>query len=212
MFSRRRRRNANDTRSYALDDDFKQLFVRESSSLFQLSFQLTADANRAERCLTLALENCLSGNAICKDFVRVWARRMIIRNAIHLLLGIDRDTCNATGSELPLCFGEVREEELSKSLAVFQLTDFDRMVYVICVLEHLSIQDCALLLRRAPKDVHEAVARAIDRVGDQTDMSQAGSRRTDHVELPSTASILDSFRNGPQPSSSPMMFQRLTSL
>ena len=178
MFSGRHRRNANDARSYAVDDDFKQLFAREIGSLFQLSFQLTGEANRAERCLTLALENCLSGNTICRDFVRVWARRMIIRNAIHLVLGIDGDTCNATGSELHLCLGEVRKEELSNSIAVSQLTDFDRMVYVICVLEHLSIQDCALFLRRAPKDVNEAVARAIDRMGDQTDMSQAGRRHS----------------------------------
>ena len=173
MFSDRRRRNANHTRSYAMDDDFKQLFATEISTLFQLSFQLTADADLSEHCLTLALENCLGGNTICTDFARVWARRMIIRNAIHLVLGIDRDICNGTVSEFQLRFNEVRKEELSKSIAVFQLTEFDRLVFVICVLEHLSIQDCALLLRRAPKDVNEAVARAVDRMGGQTDRNQA---------------------------------------
>ena len=173
MFSDRRRRNTNHTRSYAMDDDFKQLFATEISTLFQLSFQLTADADLSEHCLTLALENCLGGNTICTDFARVWARRMIIRNAIHLVLGIDRDICNGTVSEFQLRFNEVRKEELSKSIAVFQLTEFDRLVFVICVLEHLSIQDCALLLRRAPKDVNEAVARAVDRMGGQTDRNQA---------------------------------------
>jgi hypothetical protein len=49
-------------------------------------------------------------------------------------------------------------------LAILSLPDFDRLVFVICVLERYSILDCALLLTRSPKDVNEARVRASNQV------------------------------------------------
>jgi hypothetical protein len=48
--------------------------------------------------------------------------------------------------------------------AILTLPDFDRLIFVICVLERYSILDCALLLRRSPKDVNDARVRAINHV------------------------------------------------
>jgi hypothetical protein len=59
---------------------------------------------------------------------------------------------------------EYRIEALRESAAIFDLPDFDRLVFVICVLERYSILDCALLLRRSPKDVNDARVRAIYQV------------------------------------------------
>ena len=59
---------------------------------------------------------------------------------------------------------EYRIEALRDSLAILELPDFDRLVFVICVLERYSILDCALLLKRSPKDVNDARVRAINRV------------------------------------------------
>ena len=53
-------------------------------------------------------------------------------------------------------------EELKESVAILTLPDLDRLAFVICVLERYSILDCALLLRKTPQEVHEAILRAAD--------------------------------------------------
>lgn len=51
-------------------------------------------------------------------------------------------------------------EGLSESEAILELPDFDRLAFVICVLERLSSLDCALLMKKSPKDVNDAIVRA----------------------------------------------------
>ena len=53
---------------------------------------------------------------------------------------------------------------LADSVAILGLPDFDRLAFVICVLERYSILDCALLLKRSPKEVNDARVRAINQV------------------------------------------------
>jgi len=160
----RHRRNSNETRSYATDADFQELFTREMTDFSQLSLQLTAEANKAERCLTLAMNDCFGTNTIIKNFARTWARRMVIRNAIYLVLGINNDFAQDVESEFHLQPRRYRPGELRESLAVLELPEFDRLVFVICVLERLSILDCALLLRKSPKDVNDAMLRATNQI------------------------------------------------
>ena len=158
------RRNSSGTRPYATDEDFRLLFETEITDFFRLSLQLTADAEKAERCLILAMRDCFRRNAIAKGFLRIWARRMVIQNAIRLVLGIHNDNGCDTGCDFHLQPSQYRIEELLESIAVLELSDFDRLIFVICVLERLSILDCALLLRRSPKDVNEAIVRAMNQV------------------------------------------------
>jgi len=82
------RRNSNAPRVYATEEDFQQLFFAEITDLFRLSLQLTANAEKAERCLVDAMRDCFGNSAISRKFARVWAHRMIIRNAIRLVLGV----------------------------------------------------------------------------------------------------------------------------
>ena len=158
------RNNPNRTRSYATDDDFEQLFLTEITEFFRLSLQLTADAAKAERCLIHAMRDCFGGGTISRNAMRVWARRMVIRNAIQLVLGIESDLAGDGKSEFHLQPSEFRIEELRESVEILDLPDFDRLVFVMCVLERLSFLDCALLLKKSPKDVCEAIARAANRV------------------------------------------------
>jgi DNA-directed RNA polymerase specialized sigma24 family protein len=164
MIGSHHRRNSIKTGSYATDDDFQQLFKTQFNDFFRLALRLTTDAEKTEHCLILAEENCLSTNTICKDFVHVWARRMVIRNAIDLVLDTDCDSAGNEGSEFHLLSGEIHKGDRLESVAILHLPKFDRLAFVICALERLSIQDCALLLRRAPKDVNEAIARAASRI------------------------------------------------
>lgn len=154
--------------SHATTDDFQRLFAREMTDLFRLSLQLTADAEKAESCLILAMRECFANSNVSKEWALIWARRMVIRNAIRLVLDTENtlpsDICNEMESDSHLQSSEHRIETLQDSLAILTLPDFDRLAFVICVLERYSIQDCALLLKRSPKDVNDARVRAINQV------------------------------------------------
>ena len=164
MIGAHRRTNSSEAHLYTSDDDFRRLFTVEFDCLFRLSLLLTADAENAEHCLTLAMSDCLGAKTIFKDFTRVWARRMIIRNAIQLALTDDCDADNSAGFESSPDSGELHENEDLKQAAVLRLATFDRLAYVICILERLSIVDCALHLRKPPQDVKDAVTRAAKQI------------------------------------------------
>jgi hypothetical protein len=154
--------------TYATKDDFQRLFAREMIDLIRLSLHLTADAEKAEICLILAMRECLANSAVSKEWALIWARRKVVCNAIRLILGTEDATPNdidsETGPDSHLHPGEYRIEALRDSLAILALPDFDRLVFVICVLERYSIMDCALLLKSSPKDVNDARVRAVYQV------------------------------------------------
>lgn len=154
--------------THATTDDFQRLFAREMTDLFRLSLQLTADAGKAERCLILAIRECFANSTVSKEWALVWARRMVVRNAIRLVLeaedAMPTNVCSEAGPDFHFQPREYRIEALRDSLAILELPDFDRLVFVICVLERYSILDCALLLKRSQKDVNDARVRAINQV------------------------------------------------
>ncbi|MGA8671244.1 MAG: hypothetical protein WB679_15270 [Terracidiphilus sp.] len=138
------------------------------TDLFRLSLHLTADVEKAERCLILAVKECFANATVSKGWAAIWARRTVVRTAIRLVLGAEFtmpiDICGDAGPDFHLQPSKYRVEALQDSLAILELPDFDRLAFVICVLERYSILDCALLLKRSPKDVNEARVRAINRV------------------------------------------------
>jgi DNA-directed RNA polymerase specialized sigma24 family protein len=165
----RRVRHSRVNETQATPEDLQQLFAKEMTDLFGLSFRLTADAEKAESCLILTMRECFDSScSVSKKWVRNWVRRAVIRNAIRQVLdkentmydGLSRDI----GTEFHLQPSEYRIEELQESLAVLDLPDLDRLVFVICVLERYSILDCALLMRKSPKDVNDARVRATNQV------------------------------------------------
>ena len=151
--------------SYATQDDFQQLFATGATDLFRLSLQLTADTEKAERCLILAMKYCFGTSTIFKDFAHVWARRMVIRSAIQLAFDVDHDSANDAETAIHPHSNGLHNDHQLASMVALQLPRFDRLAFVICVFERLSISDCALLLRKSPKDVNEAIARAATRSG-----------------------------------------------
>ena len=153
--------------TFATTDDYQRLFAREMANLFRLSLLLTADAENAECCLILAMRECLTTSTVSKKWALKWARRMVVRNAIRLVEGtkcaMPNDTCSE-GPDLHLQPSAYRIEAMQDARAILTLPDFERLVFVICVFEQYPILDCALLLRRFPKDVNDARLRAINRV------------------------------------------------
>jgi len=149
---------------YAAAEDFEQFFATQNTDLVRLSLQLTADAEKAERCLIFAMRDCFFRSNVLKDQVETWARRMVMRNAIRLVWGMSNDILVKSGSEFISQPSYCSPEALRKSVAILTLPDLDRLAYVICVLERYSILDCALLLRKTPRETYEAIARATSQV------------------------------------------------
>jgi hypothetical protein len=92
--------------------------------------------------------------------MRTWARRMVIRNAIRLVWRTPNELADESGFEFQLQPSGVPVEALQDSVEILTLPDFDRLAFVICVLERYSILDCALLVGKSPQEVYDAMVRA----------------------------------------------------
>ena len=149
---------------FATAEDFECLFVKQTTDLLRLSLHLTADAEKAERCLILAMRDCFFRSIIAKDQVYNWVRRMVIRNAVRLIWGTPTDLLADPAQEFQLQPAGYPREVIVESVEILALPDLDRLAFVICILERYSILDCALLLRKTPQEVQEAVLRAADQV------------------------------------------------
>lgn len=143
--------------NYATPEDFRMLFTEGAGSLYLLSFLLTADPEKAEKCFVSGFEECADGNAVFLEWARSWARRVIIRNAIREMAGVadaaDPSTCpGAAGSNR--C-----EPRLAKQLrpfaSILRLRKFERFVFVLSVLERYSDGECSLLLGTSTADVRQ---------------------------------------------------------
>jgi DNA-directed RNA polymerase specialized sigma24 family protein len=157
--------------AYASSDDFRRIFGENMNSLYLLAFLLTADHGRAEQCFVSGLEDAVGGNPVFREWAHSWARRMIIQNAVRLIKprpadGSGRLKSGSLDSDYKT-IPAARHEEIS---ALLRLEPFDRVVYVMTVLEHHSDHECSLLLGCARRDVPSARTRALEEVGRQVGM------------------------------------------
>jgi len=137
--------------------DFCRIFEQEMDRLYLLSYLLTADHSKAERCFAGALKDSVHSPGVFREWARSWARRMVVQNAIQLMdpQAADSNASNrATG----------QSKELPETAAVLALPEFERFVFVMSVLERYSDQDCALLLQATRGEVIEARSRALQHI------------------------------------------------
>jgi hypothetical protein len=188
--------------AYAVNDEFQQLFATEMTDIFRLSLNLTADTETAERCLILSMRECLQSNCVfnSRKLSRAWARRVVIRNAIHLVHAEENrkpgGSLGKTTSHAQSQPNQYRTTAVPESLAVLNLPDFDRLVYVICVLEHYSVAHCAFLLSRSEKDVNDARVRATIRVVAAEERHLPAKRATLRTGTYDTCSFLEDEFDG----------------
>ena len=161
MTFRRKEQIRKPVNDYATVEDFHAVFGRNMDELYQLSFLLTADHEKAEQCFVAGLEDSAKENHVFKEWARSWAKRVIIRNAIRELKPRPLTSSFSLASPshvFPLASDQGRHFGVDQVLA---LEDFERFVFVMSVLERYSEHDCSLLLSCSPHDVREARARAI---------------------------------------------------
>ena len=157
---------------YASHEDFQAIFNEDLKELYQLSFLLTRDAAKAERCLVVGLEDCVRGNRVFREWARSWAKRAIVQNAIREL----KPRPSRSSSLLSGAFFLDIDQLSSRSGrhfdvdAVLRLADFERFVFVMSALEHYSEHDCALLLGCSARDIRERRTRALKELADSPHM------------------------------------------
>jgi len=150
---------------YATGEDFCRLFAKGVSELYQLSFLLTADHQKAEQCFTAGLEDSMRSNGVFREWASSWAKRTIVQNAIGQLKPQPSTAGSSTFTVPPnvpkLPAGEDRHFGLK---AVLALPDFERFVFVMSVLEHYSAHDSSLFLDCSPREIREARFRALQQM------------------------------------------------
>jgi hypothetical protein len=155
---------------YATSCDFAALFTTEMSSLYQLSFLLTSDHQKAEQCFIAGAQASMNGNPIFKEWASSWARRMIVENAISM---ITPGPNHASGKTLavPLEANSELQTVRDKNPAiasVLELRDFERFTFVMSVLERYPDLDCAVLLTCAPREIRDARTRALQQIAESS--------------------------------------------
>ena len=125
--------------AYANSDDFRRIFVENMNSLYLLAFLLTADHGSAEQCFVSGLDDAVVGNPVFKEWASSWARRAIIQKAVRL---INPRPDNRSGRSRPSSVDSDHKtlpaEQHLEISSVLGLAPFERIVYVMTVLEHYS--------------------------------------------------------------------------
>jgi DNA-directed RNA polymerase specialized sigma24 family protein len=163
---------------YAGPDDFHTIFNEGLKELYQLSFLLTRDPAKAERCLVSGFEDCVSGNRIFREWARSWAKRTIVQNAIRELKPRPSQSNSLqSGAIFPdidrLSSRSGRHFEVD---LVLRLADFERFVFIMSALEHYSEHDCALLLGCSVRDIREGRTRALKELADSHHMEPSDNQ------------------------------------
>jgi DNA-directed RNA polymerase specialized sigma24 family protein len=149
--------------SYATREDFISVFNEDGKALYQLSFLLTADQEKAEKCFVAGIEHCVKHNRVFREWARTWAKRIIIENAIRELKPHPRPS---TSSFVPTVFARGNKSSDSSEHfdvdAVLRLENFERFAFVMSILEHYSEHECALLLGCSVLQIRQGRLRALE--------------------------------------------------
>src|ERR1700746_855821 len=148
---------------YATCKDFLRVFDEDMRGLYQLSFLLTADHQKGEKCFVAGMEDCAKENRVFREWARSWAKRVIVQNAIRELQ--PRPSHSGSFEQFPTAFSHKKDPIDRFHLdAVVGLADFERFVFVLCVLERYRKYECALLLGCSASEVREARTQAIQKL------------------------------------------------
>ena len=147
---------------YTTGEEFLKIFEEDLNPLYQLSFLLTGNHHKAERCFVAGIEHCANQNRVFREWAHAWTKRVIVENAIREL---KPRWSRSNWPSLPSVFSH--NQQLSSpdrhfdADAVLRLADFERFVFIMCVLERYRKSECALLLGCSASKVREACTRAI---------------------------------------------------
>jgi len=159
---------------YATGEDFLKIFDEDLNPLYQLSFLLTGDHQKGERCFLAGIEDCAGENRVFREWARAWTKRVIVENAIREL---KPRRSHSNWSSLPSVFSHHQHSSSPTrhfdADAVLGLADFERFVFVLCVLERYREHECALLLCCSASEVRDARTRAIEELASSGEVASS---------------------------------------
>jgi DNA-directed RNA polymerase specialized sigma24 family protein len=165
---------------YARKDEFVSVFDCERAGLRRLALLLTANSEAAQRCLIRAFRECIASSSVSKEWILSWTRRVVIRNAISLVMDPGDQSFVDTNDDADNGLTAISPDDsvgaFAESESILGLPEFERFVFVICVLERYSIHDCALLLGKAPREVNETRHRIGNQVGQNDELGNSLQR------------------------------------
>jgi|SRR5690242_7867827 len=165
---------------YATREEFCKICDKDLNGLYQLSLLLTGDHQKAERCVVSGIEDCIKENRVFREWARAWVKRVIAENAIRELS--PRRT-HSSSSSIPTVISRNRQSKGPIGHfdvdSVLGLADFERFVFVLCVLERYREYECALLLGCSASEVREARTQAIEELAK---FRPSGSKRCEDRE------------------------------
>ncbi len=145
---------------YATCQDFLKVFDEDMHGLYQLSFLLTGNHEKGERCFVAGTEDCAKENRVFREWARTWAKRVIVQNAIRELQ--PRPSHSDSFALVPTALSHRKGPAACFDVDdVLGLADFERFAFVLCVLERYREHECALLLGCTASEVREARTQAI---------------------------------------------------
>lgn len=161
------------TKSYTLREEAQQnergeyvskTVAENLNGLYQLSLLLTGNHEKAQRCVVAGIEEFVRGNRAFNQWAHSWAKRIVIENAIRELKPHPRLAHSKSGETVFPYAGHLSTPpgghfELE---AILALDPFDRVVFVISVLEHYSEHACARFLECSVSEIREARTHALD--------------------------------------------------
>jgi hypothetical protein len=173
-------RTVSERDEYARREEFVSVFQCERIGLQRLALLLTANSEAVRRCLIRAFRECIASSSVSKEWVLRWTRRMVIRNAISLVMGPEGELFVNTNDDADDGLIAFSQDDspgaIAETASILDLPELDRFVFVICVLERYSTYDCALLLGRAPRDISEARQRVCNHVGQINELGNSSQR------------------------------------
>jgi hypothetical protein len=153
----------NEPNPFATREDFIDLFHEDMNGLYQLSFLLTGDHEKAEKCFVAGIEDSVRENRVFRQWARSWAKRMIVECAIREL---KPRPSSPSSSPSGTVFSQREQSSGSGGHfdleTVLQLGDFERFVFVMSVLENHSDHECALLLGCPVLEIRQARLHALE--------------------------------------------------
>ena len=153
----------NELNPFATREEFIKLFHEDMNELYQLSFLLTGDHEKAEKCLVAGIEDCVKDSRVFREWARSWAKRIIVENAIRELK--PRPSLPSSSSSA-IVFPHSEQSSGSGGHfdleTVLGLGDFERFVFVMSVLENYSHHECALLLGCSALEIRQARLHALE--------------------------------------------------
>ena len=160
---RQLRKGTGERDAYVSVEEFVAVFVSKHAYLQRLALLLTADSGLAARCVRLASDQCGANSCVLRGWAFTWARRMVIRTAIDLVMRCERYQFVGTAGNDDRGMMINQDRELISSApndeSILGLPGLDRFVFVICVLERYSVHECAALLGKSLRDVNDSRRR-----------------------------------------------------